>query len=212
MSNITGTDCTNSAENLYMSLRNRILNEYYFAGEKLSENTLAEEFKCSRTPIREALKKLEQDGLISVRPKSGSYVRIYSGQHYRDLVEVRSYLEGLAFRLAIERKADTSVLEQLDQEMDDIVARIPIDMMAYAEVHYRFHREFMRISGNELLESFFEKLNLKSSHLFLQTMNVEVAIKTQKEHRHIIDLIKSGDPKGEKFVIQHLWKKREYLN
>ncbi|HOV94124.1 MAG TPA: GntR family transcriptional regulator [Spirochaetales bacterium] len=212
MSSITGKDNTNSTEHLYASLRNRILNEYYFAGEKLSENSLAQEFKCSRTPIREALKKLEQDGLISVKPKSGSYVRIYSGQHYRDLVEVRSYLEGLAFRLAIERKTDTSLLEQLNQEMDEIIARTPIDMMAYAEIHYRFHREFVRISGNELLESFFEKLNLKSSHLFLQTMNIDVAIMTQEEHRHIIDLIKNADPKGEKFVIQHLWKKREYLN
>jgi len=83
--------------------------------------------------------------------------------------------------------------------------------MTYAEVHYRFHREFIRMSGNELLENFFERLNLKSSHLFLQTMNPEIARKTQEEHWRIINLVKARDPKGEKFVIQHLWKKRDYL-
>ena len=89
------TDIANNVEELYSVLRRRILDEYYFAGQKLSENALAKEFECSRTPIREVFKKLEQDGLIVVRPKSGSYVRIYSGKNYLDLIEVRAYLEGL---------------------------------------------------------------------------------------------------------------------
>ena len=102
-------------------------------------------------------------------------------------------------------------MEALNSTMDDIIVTAPIDMMTYAEVHYRFHREFIRMSGNELLENFFERLNLKSSHLFLQTMNPEIARKTQEEHWRIINLVKARDPKGEKFVIQHLWKKRDYL-
>ena len=205
------TDIANNVEELYSVLRRRILDEYYFAGQKLSENALAKEFECSRTPIREVFKRLEQDGLIVVKPKSGSYVRIYSGKNYLDLIEVRAYLEGLAFRLSVERGADTSEMEALNKTMDDIIATAPIDMMTYAEVHYRFHREFIRMSGNELLENFFERLNLKSSHLFLQTMNPEIARKTQEEHWRVINLVKARDPKGEKFVIQHLWKKRDYL-
>ncbi|HOE76195.1 MAG TPA: GntR family transcriptional regulator, partial [Rectinema sp.] len=88
------TDIANNVEELYSVLRRRILDEYYFAGQKLSENALAKEFECSRTPIREVFKRLEQDGLIVVKPKSGSYVRIYSGKNYLDLIEVRAYLEG----------------------------------------------------------------------------------------------------------------------
>jgi len=205
------TDKAKNVEELYVVLRKRILSEYYFAGQKLSENALAKEFDCSRTPIRESFKRLEQDGLIVVKPKSGSYVRLYSGKNYRDLIEVRAYLEGLAFRLAVERGADASQLEALSKKMDDIIASPQIDMAAYADLHFKYHKEFVRLSGNELLEKFFERLNLKSSHLFLQTMNPEIARKTQDEHWHIIDLVKSRDSKGEKFVIQHLWKKRDYL-
>lgn len=205
------TNIVNNIDELYAVLRKRILSEYYFAGQKLSENALAKEFNCSRTPIRESFKRLEQDGLIVVKPKSGSYVRLYSGKNYRDLIEVRAYLEGLAFRLAIERGADTSQMEALCKKMDEIIAAPQIDMAAYADPHFKFHKEFIKLSSNELLEKFFERLNLKSSHLFLQTMNPEIARKTQDEHWHIIELIKSKDPKGEKFVIQHLWKKRDYL-
>lgn len=205
------TDSVNNVDELYSVLRKRILSEYYFAGQKLSENVLAREFSCSRTPIRESFKRLEQDGLIVVKPKSGSYVRLYSGKNYRDLIEMRSYLEGLAFRLAIENGADTTQLNILNRKMDEIIAAPRIDMTSYADFHFKFHKEFIRLSGNELLENFFERLNLKSSHLFLQTMNPEVARKTQDEHWHIIDLVEAKDPKGEKFVVQHLWKKRDYL-
>jgi len=189
------TNIASGTEDLYSVLRQRILDEYYFAGQKLSENSLAKEFNCSRTPIREVFKRLEQDGLIIVKPKSGSYVRIYSGKNYQDLIEVRSYLEGLAFRLAIERNADTSTMEAINQIMDDIITNVPIDMMTYAEQHYKFHREFIRISGNQLLEEFFEKLNLKSSHLFFN-YEFRGSSKTQEEHWNIINLVKERNPKA----------------
>ena len=204
-------DIPSNIDELYLILRKRILDEYYFAGQKLSENVLAKEFNCSRTPIRESLKRLEQDGLVVIRPKSGSYVRLYSGKNNRELIEVRAYLEGLAFRLAIERGADTSIMESLCRKMDEIIIASQIDMVAYADLHFKFHKEFIKLSGNDLLENFFERLNLKSSHLFLQSMNPEIARKTQNEHWYIIELVKSRERKGEKFVIQHLWRKRDYL-
>jgi len=61
-------DIPSNIDELYLILRKRILDEYYFAGQKLSENVLAKEFNCSRTPIRESLKRLEQDGLVVIRP------------------------------------------------------------------------------------------------------------------------------------------------
>lgn len=201
----------NGFEEIYDTLRKKILEEAYYPGEKLSENALAKEFDCSRTPIRETLKRLEQDGLIVVRPQSGTYVRLHSTKDYRDLIEVRAYLESLAFRLAVEREADPAPMAELADRMDAAVSSAPVDMAAYAESHYAFHREFVSLSGNALLIQSFERLNLKSSHLFLQSMNRESARKTQDEHRRIIDLIAARDRKGEKFVQDHLWKKRDFL-
>lgn len=201
----------NGVEELYSVLRKRILDEVYYPGEKLSENALAKEFSCSRTPIRESLKRLEQDGLIVVRPQSGTYVRLHSGKDYRDLIEVRAYLEGLSYRLAVERGADVSGLEAAVEEMDRALAKTPMDMVAYAESHFKFHREFVSLSGNDLLAQFFDRLNLKSSHLFIQSMNIESARKTQDEHRRIVELVRLRDQKGEKFIISHLWRKRDFL-
>ncbi len=198
-------------EELYSILRKRILDEVYYPGEKLSENALAKEFSCSRTPIREGLKRLEQDGLIVVRPQSGTYVRLHSRKDYRDLIEVRAYLEGLSYRLAVERGADASGLERAVDEMDQALAKTPMDMVGYAEFHFKFHREFVSLSGNDLLGQFFDRLNLKSAHLFIQSMNLESARKTQEEHRRIVELVRERDPKGEKFIISHLWRKRDFL-
>jgi len=198
-------------DEIYGVLRGRILAEEYYPGEKLSENALAKEYSCSRTPIRESLKRLEQDGLVVTRPQSGTYVKIHSTKDYRNLIEVRSYLEGLAFHLAVELGGDPSELDALIDRMDEALGSDRFDMKAYARAHYSFHRTLVSLSGNELLVQFFDRLNLKSSHLFLQSMNPTSAAKTQQEHRRIVELLRARDAKGEKFIVAHLWKKREFL-
>jgi DNA-binding GntR family transcriptional regulator len=197
-------------EDIHLTLRKRILNEDYFPGQKLSENALAREFGCSRTPVREALKRLENERLIEVRPQSGAYVRAVSGKDYVDLLEVRAYLEGLAFRLALERatEGDILALEGLVAEMDAVVGAQPVDMQRYAELHYDFHAGIVRLAGNELLSRMFEGLNLRTSHMFLRSMNAESAARTQEEHHRIARQLGERDPKGEKFVIDHLWRKK----
>ena len=108
-------------------------------GSKLSENNLAREFSCSRTPVREALKRLEQDGFVDILPHSGTYVRSPSLTEYQELTEVRAYLEALAFNLAVEKEADCTELKRILGEMDAIVDNTPIDTVAFGEKHYRFH-------------------------------------------------------------------------
>ena len=75
------------------AMQKRIRSGEYKVGEKLSENLLATEFNCSRMPVREALKHLEQDGLVVIQPKSGTYVREYSQEEISNALEIRAYLE-----------------------------------------------------------------------------------------------------------------------
>jgi len=198
---------------IHRTIRGRILVEQYYPGQKLSENALAREFGCSRTPVREALKRLERERLIEVRPQSGAYVRAVTTEDYADLLEVRAYIEGLAFRLAVERwqSADIEALEADLQAMDKAVKATPIDMQRYAELHYGFHFRLIRISGNNLLAGMFEALNLRSSHMFLRSMNAESAARTQEEHHRIVRQLRERDSKGEKFVVDHLWRNRSLV-
>ena len=204
-----------SSETIYQTLRRRIFTEEYAAGQKLSEHALVGEFNCSRTPIREAFKRLEADLLVLVKPRSGTYVRRHFSKDNRDLIEVRAYLEGLAFRLATQTEdtkgPDVSRLTELVSQMDAVIDRKPLDMLAFADLHYQFHLAIIDLSANELLRQMYDRLNLKSSHLFLLSMNEDTAGVTQNEHRQIIQMLANRDPKGEKFMIGHLWKKREIM-
>jgi len=85
----------------------------------LSENLLAEKYNCSRTPIRERFKQLESDGLVIIKPKSGTYVKEESLKEFIDLMEIRTYLECLAYRLFIEQEsiAPLKLLEKYYNKM-----------------------------------------------------------------------------------------------
>ena len=88
---------------IFILLRDRILNESYQCGDKLNELTLAKELKISRTPIREALKQLELEGLVESIPNKGVYVKGFSPRDIDDMFEIRLSLEGLAVSFAIDR-------------------------------------------------------------------------------------------------------------
>ena len=90
----------------FLILRDKILNEEYTKGQKLNEVTLAKALEISRTPIREALKQLELEGLVQSIPNKGVYVIGFSPRDIDDMFEIRLALEGLAIQLAIERMDD----------------------------------------------------------------------------------------------------------
>ena len=93
------------ADTVYGALRQAILDREFDPGEPLTEGELCRRFRVSRTPVREALAKLERDHLVRVVPKKGAFVRTLSHDEIRDLYEVREALEALAVRLAAPRLA-----------------------------------------------------------------------------------------------------------
>jgi len=206
--NEQGEKQENNVDFIYGVLRKRILNEEYLPEEKLSEVVLSNEFSCSRTPVRESLKRLERDGLIVIQPKSGSYIKKYCPIDNRNLMEVRAYIEGLAVRLIIEHGRDVSRLRETYEKMQHICQISPVDFIAFGENHYSFHHTLVELSGNELCLQMFERLNMRSSMLFYQSMNERTSQRTQKEHLKIVTMLEEGNPECEKFTMGHLWKKR----
>lgn len=197
-------------EEIHRILRQRILGEEYAPSQKLSENAIAREFGCSRTPVREAFKRLDNEHLIEIRPQSGTYVRATTSQDFVDLLAVRAYLEGLAVRLAITEGTaeDFDGMAQLLEKMEGIVIDGPEAMQRFGELHYQFHFAIVRMSRNKLLVTMFERLNLRASHMFLRSMSPPDARNTSAEHHRILDALRARDPKGEKFMIDHLWRRK----
>lgn len=200
-------------EDIVETIRKRILNGEYSPGVKLSENTLAKEFSCSRTPVREAIKRLEQDNLVVVQPFSGSYVKQLTDEENLELTEIRASLESLAFRLACDRRADAEPLKQLLIQMGDILESDTPDFVLYGQTHYRFHMTLIEMSGSEMLIDMYKRMNLNTaSKLFYHRMSRPEAVVTQHEHEAIVTALALGDTEaGQQFMFNHLWKKRERL-
>ena len=200
-------------EHITELLRNRILSGTYPGGYKLSENMLSAEFGCSRTPVREAIKSLELDNMVEILPHSGTYVKNLSDVENKEITEIRSYLEALAFRLASERGADTAKLHELCSGMERILSEDEIDFVEYGKVHYQFHLELVKLSQNDILIDIYERLNLnRARKLIYNKMNKDEICHTIDEHIRIVELLDARDwTLGTEFVIQHLWNKRDRL-
>ena len=203
-------DLNISVEDLYTELRRRILNGEYAAGVKLSENKLAKEFRLSRMPVRESFKHLEQDGLLTILPKSGSYVRAQSPLEVKEILEVRTFLEALAIRLVIEQKVEPCPLEACLKQMEVLLAAEPFDTVSFGELHFRFHRTLVQMEGNEVLCDIYDKMRFRSMRqVFFSPMTPSEQKMTHNEHKKIIDLIRAKDPvQAEQFIINHLWKRK----
>lgn len=195
------------------SLISRIIRGEYPVGAKLSENKVSEEFNCSRTPVREAFKRLEIYNIVEIIPHSGTYVRELSDKENKEMTEIRAALESLAFRLACERGADTMVLRTIQEQMETILSAKEIDFTSYGKAHILFHRHLVELSGNTLLISTYNNLNLSVARKLLYAkMNPEEIKLTNKEHGKIIEYLEAGNvEEGERFMYDHLWLKRNRL-
>ena len=191
------------------AVQKRIRSGEYKVGEKLSENLLATEFNCSRMPVREALKHLEQDGLVVILPKSGTYVRNYTQEEISNALEIRAYLEALAFALVVEKDADTSVMEEQIEKMASCIENENFDLATFGECHLKFHETMIVLADNPFLQDLYNKLHLNAlQKIFFNPMTKEEMIFTHGEHKEILQFIKDKNPEGEHYIKMHLWKRR----
>lgn len=194
---------------IYTSIQDRIRLGQYKPGEKLSENNLAKEFNCSRTPVREAVKNLEQNGLVVIQPKSGTYVRNYTKEEIKNAIEIRAYLEALAFTLDIEKNADFQQMKDYLKKMNELAAEKELDLMLFGKYHFLFHATMVAISENPFLIELYDKLHLNTlPKIFFSPMTPEALAKTQGEHNQILHFLETKNPEGEQFIIQHLMTRR----
>jgi DNA-binding GntR family transcriptional regulator len=143
----------------YLQLRVFVLSGAVPMGERLDENALAKQLGVSRTPVREAIGRLVQEGLVEYRPFQGNFVRLITVEQVRELFEVRRSLEGLAARLAVENMTEET-LEEITAILDEVQASLDEgDMEEYSLADSRFHRAIAGYSGNSTLFGLLEQLS-----------------------------------------------------
>ena len=164
-------------------------------GQRLSENWLAGEIGVSRPPLREAIRVLEQEGLVVSIPRRGSFVRTLAGQDISEIYTVRCALEGMAAELAME--ALPHELERLDQMVVQVETWDGVSGAHLREVvdrDFDFHRALVNLSGNERLVAMWEQI---AGQLRLALTLVDPAFfqpdYIESTHRPLVAAIRQGD-------------------
>jgi len=140
-----------------LRLRELILNGEVKAGERMSELALVQRLGVSRTPIRTAFVRLEDEGLLRAIPTGGYVVNAFNERDIHDAIEIRGSLEGLAARLAAERGVSKIALADLEQclsSLDELVIGAGVngeDFSAYVKLNEEFHRLIIHLADSPVL-------------------------------------------------------------
>ncbi len=146
-----------------LRVRELVLSGEVAPGERLSELVLCSRFKLSRTPLRAALQRLEQEGLVQAIPSGGYTVRHFSREEVNDAIELRGVLEGTAARLAAERgvsPAKLNAMRGIVAEMDNITGTTleALRFDRYEALNAAFHDGLAGLSGSEIIRREIERV------------------------------------------------------
>ncbi|MEN6349091.1 MAG: GntR family transcriptional regulator [Syntrophomonas sp.] len=181
--------------------------------ERLMEIQLAEELGVSRTPIREALRKLELEGFIVMVPRKGAYVADISFKDIADVFEIRIALEGLAAGLAAERITDEEMeeMERLVVEKAEAIALQDFDRLI--EVDTKFHEAIYMASRNQRLFTIINNLREQIQRYRATSLSVPGRMQQSlEEHRDIVEAIQSRDSQVARQVVQdHIENAEHYM-
>lgn len=198
-----------------LELRDLVLGGAIAAGERLSEMSISEQIGISRTPVREALGRLEHEGLLEQLPTGGYMVRTFTFEDVIDAIELRGVLEGTVARLAAERGPDPVRLARMREivsALDKVIAvgAEAMDFDAYSELNSEFHECLAQLAGSDTIRREVERAaNLPfgspSAFLDVQSNILEFRqslIGAQEQHRDMLDAIEKREGTRAEFIAR----------
>lgn len=201
-----------------LRLRELIVGGELAPGERVPELALVERLGVSRTPVRTALQKLQDEGLLESLPGGGYAVKAFGEAEIRDAIEVRGTMEGLAARLAAERGVSRSLLAQAHEVLAGIDALLAAPMLdeaafsEYVEHNGRFHALLAEMAGSEVVRRQVERAAAQpfaSPNGFVLVRSTgpqarDVLVVAQEQHRAVLDAIEGREgARAESLMREH---------
>ncbi|MDX2295223.1 MULTISPECIES: GntR family transcriptional regulator [Streptomyces] len=186
-----------AAERVYSHVKRAVLDRRYEGGTLLTEGELAQAVGVSRTPVREALLKLEMEGLLKLYPKKGALVLAVSAQEIADVVETRLLVEEFAVRKAV--PAPPALLTRLEELLEEQQRQAGEGDLGEVAVTDRcFHAEIVRHAGNQILARLYDQLRDRQLRMGVAVMQAHPDRVAQNiaEHAEILDRLRAGDAEG----------------
>jgi DNA-binding GntR family transcriptional regulator len=197
---------SSSADKVYDWLLEALRRGTLSPGEPLREEAIAQELQVSRTPVREALRRLQAEGFVATGPRRGIIVREPAYDELSELCVVRETLESLAARLAAGSitSAELYLLEELSREMEQAYREGQFE--ALARLNAEFHAVIWRASRNRYLARHLDKIRLLIARRQGTTLTYPGrAEEMLQEHRLLLDAIKRGDAdRAAQIAHQHM--------
>lgn len=198
---------------VFKKLRRAILLEELKAGERLPEIRLADKLGVSRTPIREAIRKLELEGLVIMMPRRGAIVAQISEKNLKDVLEVRRVLDMLSAELASERIDETrkDVLKRACQEFEEAVKSG--DLREIAQKDVALHNIIIEATGNITLRQMIDNLAEQMYRYRVKYLKDDARYEMLvKEHQAIYESIVKGDREAAaRFAKEHIDHQEEAI-
>lgn len=191
---------------VFHKIRDDILNGKYKQNDELREATIGAELGVSRTPVREAFRQLELEGLLKMIPNKGTYVTGITKKDVKDIYMIRSHLEGLCAKMATEH-----ITPELLNEMEENICLSEFHenkghFEQMAELDNRFHEILYESCDSKMLEHLLSDLHQYVYRVRRMTLSTETrGHASNTEHRQIMEAIKAGDAdKAEMLANLHM--------
>lgn len=187
---------TSYAEQARTLLRRSILNGVYAPGQRLKEMEISRDLGISRSPVREAIQGLANEGLVKIAPQKGAFVANLDATEVAELYEVREALEVMAVRLVTER-AETTRIMDLEELLEATRSSLDHQKSAGYPRNLDFHKQLSTLSGNRKLA---QEVNEINSQLELARLRSAYkpgrAEQAYEEHLAILNAVRRQDPEG----------------
>lgn len=187
----------------YKALRAAILEGRLLPGERIVEAEIARQMAISRAPIREAIRKLEHDGLVEYQPRRGAVIVQLSKEDVRDVYYVRAHLEGYAARLAAPRATDDDLIKlgKLIEQMHHCAGQDDLDALITADV--AFHEHICQMSGSKRTYQMWNSLNPQCWTLLTSLRVTEYTLSQIAErHEPVLAALRERDPERSEVEIK----------
>lgn len=206
------TDKPSTVDTLYTELKQKIISFELYPGSRVTEQMLAEMFGVSRTPIRQALQRLEIEGFLSIRPKQGCFIRELDVSELMEYYEARIAIELLIVDCAVNAMSDKQIEQMLatwQPDLHDQEQSTGVDLGVKDEA---FHVGLAMASDKPVLASMLKNINHRIRVIRRLDLNSDNrSQRTYNEHYEILQLIKERDKGKAKLAMKrHIQRSREF--
>ncbi|MBA4422001.1 MAG: hypothetical protein C0390_02725 [Syntrophus sp. (in: bacteria)] len=192
---------------VYEALKSKILAQEYLPGMQLKEMQISKELGLTRTPVREAIIRLEREGLVKTFYNRGAFVMVFSKREIEDLFEVREALEIKALYLAT-RRASRDDIDTIETALNqrELLIKKGVATVDFRDAGLDFHLGLIKLSKNERLISTWQTMQSQLSLVRVTSTTIKSRYLTAfEEHKKILALVGNGDFKrAEKLLKRHL--------